>query len=386
MQSPTPAALVVERELGRYGGERSGPLLIVTAGIHGNEPAGVVALGRVMQRLRELKPAARGELLALSGNRAALARNVRYVDDDLNRLWSDANVRELRAADPATDHSERREQRELLGAIDAALATPRESVVLLDLHSTSAGGPPFSLMGDTLQNRPIAFALGVPVLLGLEENVEGTLLEYFGERGLVSVVLEGGQNQDPRTVEHHESAVWLALVAAGLLEREQIPDYDFHRARLHGAGAGLPPVVEVLYRHGLERDEEFRMLPGLANFQSVEKNRLLAHSGTNAERQVLAPFGGVLLMPRYQGQGLDGFFLGKSVQPSWLGVSAWMRKLRLERVVGALPGVRVVDPRSRTLEVDARVARFFTTEFFHLLGYRRHVRRDKNLVFTRRVE
>lgn len=386
MHSSASQGLETERVIGRHGNAAAGPLLIVTAGIHGNEPGGVIALRRVLARMSELPHALRGELLALSGNRAALAKNVRYVDEDLNRLWSAARLRELAAANPANDNCEQREQRELLAEIERALAVRREKVVVLDLHSTSGGGPPFSLMGDTLQNRAVAFALGVPVLLGLEENVEGTLLEYFGERGMVSVVLEGGQNQDPRTVDQHESAVWLVLVTAGLLDATQVPDYAFHRARLTHAGSGLPSVVEVLYRHELEQGEDFRMLPGLSSFQEIEKDRLLAHSGSNAERQVLAPFGGVLLMPRYQGQGLDGFFMGRSIQPMWLSISAWMRRLHLERVVGTLPGVRVVDACSSTLEVDARVARFFTNEFFHLLGYRKRIARDNSLVFSRRVE
>lgn len=381
-----PQGLETERVIGRRGSAAAGPLLIVTAGIHGNEPAGVIALRRVLASLSERPDALHGEFLALAGNRAALAKNVRYIDEDLNRVWSAARLRELAAANPASDNSEQREQRALLAEIERALALHREKVVVLDLHSTSGGGPPFSLMGDTLQNRSVAFALGVPVLLGLEENVEGTLLEYFGERGLVSVVLEGGQNQDPRTIDQHESAVWLVLVTAGLLQVHQVPDYAFHRARLSQTGSGLPSVVEVLYRHELAKGEDFRMLPGLWSFQAIEKDRLLAHSGNNAERQVLAPFGGVLLMPRYQGQGLDGFFMGKSIHPMWLSISAWMRRLRLERVVGTLPGVRVVDARSSTLEVDSRVARFFTNEFFHLLGYRKRIARDKSLVFSRRVE
>lgn len=376
----------VERVLGRFGAAGSGPLLIVTGGIHGNEPAGIHALRRVFATLAERRPQMRGELLALSGNRAALTKDIRYIAEDLNRLWSEAQLSEMRAADPAVESSDRRERRELLVEIERALAVPRERVVFFDLHSTSAGGPPFSLMGDTLQNRAIAFALGVPVLLGLEENVEGTLLEYFGNRGHVAVGLEGGQNREPHTIDHHESAVWVVLVAAGLLERSQVPDYDFHRARLASAGAGLPPVVEVLHRHGLEDGEEFRMLPGLSNFQVVEKDRLLAHQGAGATRQVFAPFSGVLLMPRYQGQGNDGFFLGRDVRPFWLGVSAWMRRLRIERIVGLLPGVKSVDPRASTLEVDARVARFCTVEFFHLLGYRKQVQGGRGFLFTRRVE
>jgi predicted deacylase len=197
----------VERELGRYSSGQNGPLLVITGGIHGNEPAGVHALRRVLATLAERKPQMRGELLALSGNRAALARDVRYIDEDLNRLWSEQRLSELRAADPARDEADRREQREILVAIERALGQQRERVIFLDLHSTSAGGPPFSLMGDTLQNRAIAFALGVPVLLGLEENVDGTLLEYFGNRGHIAVGFEAGQNRDASTIDHAESAV-----------------------------------------------------------------------------------------------------------------------------------------------------------------------------------
>jgi succinylglutamate desuccinylase len=380
--------ITVEREIGHYTSGQPGALLIVTAGVHGNEPGGVHALRRVFARLAERRPRMRGEFVALAGNRRGLARDTRFVDDDLNRLWTADEVRALRERAADQDRSEHAEQRELLAALEKLLATPRESVALLDLHSTSGGGPPFTVMGDTLQNRRIAFELGVPVLLGLEENVEGTLIDYFGALGHIAVVIEGGQNQDPRTVDNHESAVWLTLVSAGLLAREDVPELEFHRGRLRASADGLPHVVEVVHRHEIEPENEarFRMLPGLSSFQRVEKGRLLAHSGSTAERQVLAPLSGVLLMPRYQAQGLDGFFMGRSVEPFWLGVSAAMRRLHLERLIGLLPGVRVESSNADVLAVNSRVARFFTTEFFHLLGYRRHVERQSELVFSRRNE
>jgi predicted deacylase len=37
--------------MGRFGNDEAGPRMIVTGGIHGNEPAGLVAIERVMQRL-----------------------------------------------------------------------------------------------------------------------------------------------------------------------------------------------------------------------------------------------------------------------------------------------------------------------------------------------
>ena len=378
----------VQREIGRYSAGLPGPLLIVTAAIHGNEPGGIHALRRVLAKLWELKPALRGELVGLAGARSAMERGLRFVDEDLNRTWSEARIAELRRRDPDQDNTEQRDQRELLGVMEGLLEGRRGRAALLDLHSVSGDGPPFSIMGDTLQNRDMAFALGVPVLLGLEENIDGTLIEYFGSKGHSAVVLEGGQNNAPPTIDNHESAVWLALVSVGLLARADVADYDFHRERLRRACEGVPHVIEVLHRHEISSEQEscFRMIPGLKSFQPIEAGRLLAHCGDDAAQQVLAPFAGLLLMPRYQDKGRDGFFLGREIEPVWLRLSATMRRLRLERMVSLLPGVRMENGSADTLAVDPRIARFFTTEFFHLLGYRKQVARDRVLIFSRRNE
>ena len=50
--------------------------------------------------------------------------------------------------------------------------------MLLDLHSTSGGGPPFIVMGDTLQNRELAFALKRTIeerLASIEKMLEARL-------------------------------------------------------------------------------------------------------------------------------------------------------------------------------------------------------------------
>ena len=57
----------------------------------------------------------------------------------------------------------------------------------------------------------MAFALPVPVIFGLEETIDGTLLEYLSEKGLVSFAVEGGQQHQPSTVDHHEAVIWIAL-------------------------------------------------------------------------------------------------------------------------------------------------------------------------------
>jgi succinylglutamate desuccinylase len=48
------------------------------------------------------------------------------------------------------------------------------------------------------------------------------------------------------------------------------------------------------------------MLPNYKNFQQVKKGQILAH---DAQGPVKASNDGLLLMPKYQAQGDDGFFL-----------------------------------------------------------------------------
>lgn len=308
------SATSLQRVLGTVStGERGGPLVLVTVGIHGNEPAGLHAMRRVLRDLERFGVALEGRLAAFVGNRAGLARNVRYVDEDMNRLWSRERVDALRGTDPELDNVERAEQRELLELLDVELAAADGAATHLDLHSTSSEGPPFTVVAGPASSRIAARRLGVPTLLGLEPIVAGTLIEYVGASGHAAVVLEGGQNDAPATIDNHESAVWITLCGAGVVGERAVPGgIARHRDRLAAAAAGLPPAIEVAHVHRLEPGEEFAMRPGYRNFQSVTRDELLAHQGPRLAREIRAPWSGVLVMPRYQGQGLDGFFLGRA--------------------------------------------------------------------------
>jgi succinylglutamate desuccinylase len=104
----------------------------------------------------------------------------------------------------------------------------------------------------------------------------------------------------------------------------------------------------------------------------------------DARGPVLCPEHALMLMPRYQGLGGDGYFLARPVSPLWLRLSATLRRHRLDRLVPLLPGVRrdAIDPDR--LLVDPRVARWQVVNVFHLFGYRHVHARDEALVFSRR--
>ncbi len=190
-----------EHLLGVYDVGLEGPLFVFVGGLHGNEPAGVWALQELLKVLERERFQLRGRLVCLAGNLQALRCGERYLDVDFNRIWSPEDIRE------GTPEAAREVpvRARLMAAIEQEIKSAKEPVLFLDLHSTSAGGSPFSIIGDTLQNRQIAFGFPVPVILGLEENVEGALLGYFGERGHVAVGFEGGQHDDPGRDRHDQT-------------------------------------------------------------------------------------------------------------------------------------------------------------------------------------
>jgi len=377
--TPAPDDLA-PRRLGEHRGDAPGPTVVVIGALHGNEPAGPAAVRAVLARLERERPAFAGSLVGLVGNRRALAAGARFLGHDLNRSWSHETLAAVVAGGRASA-PEDLELAELVAEIGPLLAEARGPVVFLDLHSTSAPGTPFVCMSDVLRNRQIAFALPVPVLLGIEEAIDGALMGYLTELGHVAVAIEGGQHDDRETVERLEAAIWLALVASGCLVAAEVPGLAAAHERLARAAEGQPRVLEVRERHPVHPMDGFQMKPGFRNLDRVRRGTLLA---ADVRGEIRARESGYLLMPLYQSQGSDGFFLARPVAPIWLRVSAHLRRWRADRWLVALPGVRRDPEEPDRLLVDPRVARFQTINLFHLLGYRRVLERGDRLVFSRR--
>ncbi|MFN7942129.1 MAG: succinylglutamate desuccinylase/aspartoacylase family protein [Thermoanaerobaculia bacterium] len=371
-----------DRVLGRRADDPAGPWLVCVAGLHGNEPAGVEAIRRVLATLDATAEPLAGAFVALAGNRAALAAGRRYLDRDLNRAWREPRLGELRAGATPRDREER-ELAELDRELGSALDAARGRVFFLDLHTTSGGGAPFAVLDDALPNRRFALHFPVPLVLGLEEELGGTLVFHLTARGVTCVAFEGGQHRDPESVDRCEAAVWLALEAAGVLPKALKSRAEEARRRLRASRGEVPHLVEVLYRHRITPTEQFRMRPGFASFQRVGAGQILAE---DARGGVTSPRRGLILMPLYQPQGDDGFFLAVPVQRFWFELSATMRRLRADRILPWLPGIRRHPVLADSFMVDRRLARWLMREVFHLLGYRRAEADGRYVIYRRRSD
>jgi hypothetical protein len=352
--------------------------VLVIAGLHGNEPSGVRALERLFTALAGQETSLRGEVLGLAGNLAALAQGRRFLKRDLNRSWTRRRIAAIRLTQSDVEEVE---QLELLEAIEDALRGRESETIILDLHTTSSDSIPFCTLGDTIRNRNFAKRLGIPVVLGIEEQIHGALLEFIGARGPITLGIEGGRHDDPASVDYHEHILWIALVEAGCLNAEQVPDYEVRRQTLAGARGGLPDFFEVRARRAVKPGDRFSMRPGFRNFQPIEFGQTLAE---DADGEVVAPQKGRIFLPLYQEQGDDGFFVVRPIRERWLQLSTVLRHLRLDRLAPLLPGVHRSRRRPDTLLVDGSVARWRVTELFHLLGYRKRREALGYSAFTRR--
>ena len=367
-----------EHLIGSVRGSLPGPTLIILGGVHGNEPAGVLAAEQVLPRLRMRKTYLRGEIVLLRGNTRALERNVRYIDADLNRQWT---VAQLNHSRERPDASEILEQRELLAELRGAVNRSRGDVYFVDLHTTSASGKPFATVGDTLRNRRFALQFPVTIVLGLEEQIDGTLLEYINNLGAITMGFEAGQHEATKSVYHHEALIWMATVAAGNFRREELTEFNQYPLLLKNAGGGQR-VVEVRHRHAIVPEDEFQMEPGYQNFQPVRRGQVLAK---DRKGEITARETGLILLPLYQKLGDDGFFLGRDVKKFWLKLSAVLRKLKVGHYVYILPGVSRHPLNENFLIINTRIARILPLQIFHLLGFRRRRWIDKDLVVSRRA-
>ncbi|GAB4405303.1 MAG: hypothetical protein OHK0053_31200 [Microscillaceae bacterium] len=294
----------MERIIGKYGPPQSDLLIFCLAGMHGNEPAGVRALEEVFAHLYQQRPPVKGRFIGLRGNIPALSTQKRYLHEDFNRIWTEGNIRIAREGHA---HSpEMKELKAVFEEMDAFMEHPYSQRIFLDLHTTSGENGTFIVAVDYPHSRNLLDKFPVPLILGLEEKLEGTAITYFRRQGFISFAFEGGLHQDPQSTPVLAWGIWNVLQESGFLSPVYMPDLSETRLHLRNKFASLPQLLSLDYLHRVRPGDGFVMRPGFKNFDKIHEGQHLADDRQGA---VLAPSAGYLLMPLYQKEGDDGFFL-----------------------------------------------------------------------------
>jgi succinylglutamate desuccinylase len=305
----------MQRIIGEFSLSNPGPLLICIGGMHGNEIAGVEAIRQVFSVLEHRRETARdfqfnGTMVGFVGNVSATDQGVRFITEDLNRLWTANRIKQIADKPEKLLEDEERELSELKQTILNYIAeVDAPSVILLDLHTTSADGGIYTIVSDDKSNIEFATKLNSPVVLGILDELAGTTLHYFTSdligKDLISLCFEAGLHSDPLSIQRSMAVISMCLTIGGLY---CVDESLFLREveMLESYSARLPSVTRVVYRHSITQTDKFLMLPGFQNFDPVTEGQILAHDKTGPIKAVC---NGFILMPLYQAQGNDGFFI-----------------------------------------------------------------------------
>ncbi|WP_375323454.1 succinylglutamate desuccinylase/aspartoacylase family protein [Flagellimonas sp. GZD32] len=355
----------VKRVIDHIKGEKSGPTVVFFGGIHGNEPAGVLALRHVFNEIRTKKIPVRGSVYGLSGNLGALEHKMRFQKEDFNRIWFPDRIHRI-LKEETLQHPEELELKKLYLLIREILEMEHPPFYFLDLHTTSSDTTPFMVLNDSLLNRKYASNYPLPIILGIEEYLHGALLSHINELGYVSLGFESGQHDDPKAVETCIDFIWYSLMLTQAIPQDEKVKKQHYDA-IFKASDTTHRFYEIYHQHVIPTDHTFTMKSGFVNFQWVPKGTDLAIENgmvlqTRQQRQIF--------MPLYQKQGNEGFYFIRPIPRVVLWLSKQLRRCKVDDMIVILPGVKWDSSAKNTLVVDLRIARFFAKKFFHLLGYR----------------
>jgi len=363
-------------------GARSGPVLVLFVGIHGNEPAGLKAIENLSKKIKDSDTPYRGAVYAVSGNLQAINLGLRYLDTDLNRLWEQFNTNKdfskINGRNWPAEYGESLEIKKAINAIVERHSSQASDFIFADLHTTSSESCAFILLNDTLANRKLARKFPVPQILGIEENIHGTLLSFINNMGHIAIGFEAGAHQNEASVERSEAFLWLLLHYAGalVLDRQKVNEY---KEKLE-AHPGVPDTYyEIIFHQFVNNPNQFDMISGFENFDIIEKDTPLAYYKGEL---IKAPVSGRIFMPLYQKKGHDGFLIIREVSEIWLRLSAYLRKSFVHKYLKYLPGVKPAE--NQGFEVNLRIAKFLVKDIFHLLGYRITKKDANTLICYRR--
>ena len=282
--------------------------MLCVGGLHGSEPAGAIAAERFIEEARDYENLLAGRLVAGRGNPPALEHDIRYVDIDLNRIWSPDLIEAINSAPHEPGEPAELEQlRELYELLQAEIAAARGPVCVLDLHTTSSPSPPFIWHVPGAQQSSTLTDYGLPIVFDPARRVSGTLAGYTSAAGHESLVAESGPHDLPEAVDYHLAILWITLVRVGCLDSADVEaEYKSARVLLEQARGSAPLLNSIVQHHKITEGDGFRMRPGYASFDPVADGEVLADDG---EGEISAAAEGRILMPLYRPPCEDGFMI-----------------------------------------------------------------------------
>lgn len=156
----------------------------------------------------------KGSVFFLRGNIAALKINERFIQKDLNRLWIEEIINNGQSE--IADVQELKKLHKLI--VDDICNGSFSDCIFLDLHTFSAQSGIFCIPATNKKSLDLAASFGIPFIEKLADSLQGTSLSYFGNKGMISIVVEGGTHNSKESDENLEASIWHVLAYFGFID------------------------------------------------------------------------------------------------------------------------------------------------------------------------
>jgi predicted deacylase len=240
-----------------------GPHVVLISLMHGNEIAGAIVLDNLLRQ--KFTPAC-GKLTFGFANLDAFARfdpknpvASRFVEEDMNRVWDDAQLFGVRRS---LELDRARAIRQIIDEAD----------IVLDLHSMLWPSDPLLLCGPAPQGRKLALAIGTPPLVVADQGHAGgkRLIDYgrFTEAAssAACILVEAGHHWDAATIAQTSATVLKLLAHCGMTHRPIAP--------------GPPPVLAEVTALITAKTNRFVFTRGFRGGEVIDQaGTLIAHDG-----------------------------------------------------------------------------------------------------------
>lgn len=285
---------------------RPGPVVGLMGMLHGNEPAGI----GIWRLARDIEKPTRGEIRLIVGHPDAIEAEpggVRYIKDDLNRLFLDRN--ELIAAGVDHEGPDYRRMVELTEAF-------ADLDVLLDIHTTSQPTEPFTI-GYTAnpEARRLSRALPVTLVDGLHQFIKGAGCQWMLERNRPALTVEVGAHLDPQAPKHAYEVAKRVLAELDMLSPEQA--LSLVNAPASGPATGNGGRRVVVGHHVASVGRDFRYSRHFTNFDPLDPGEIIGHDSDTVYRAPMID-NPIIFMPAaeatlHNDTNTDAFFFGVEV-------------------------------------------------------------------------
>ncbi len=263
-------------------GSKPGPKSVILAGVHGNETCGIDAVKKLLPYLK----IDQGELTIAFGNPKAITQKVRFIEENLNRMF--LPISEL--TNHQTQSYEFKQAQQLKEILN-------NSEALLDVHaSNNPNSQPFIICeknaSDIYQYLPLP-----TVVHGFDSVEPGGTDYYMNSIGKVGICIECGYINDAQSTQTAINAIMTFLHVRGHIYGN-IEKIDKNRYQIFH-----------LYK---TKSDNFTLIKPLADFEEIKKDQII---GLDAGKKIIATEDCIILFAKNISIiGGEAFLLGRKIK------------------------------------------------------------------------